>query len=120
MRAFAFFLIALLSSVDLAWSQVSNTPSGQVAALPMYRPILLGSDPTALINRIDTQDLIKRGQKDALVSFICSVRKTGEVEWSALYNGTPDSNALQEELRKRLSPASDQRFIPAVYNHRPV
>jgi len=120
MRAFAFFLIALLSIVDLAWSQVSNTPPGQVAALPIYRPILLGSDPTALINRIDTQDLTKKGQKDALVSFICSVRKTGEVEWSALYNGTPDSNALQEELRKRLSPASDQRFIPAVYNHLPV
>jgi len=120
MRAFAFSLIALLSIVDLAWSQVTEVPSAQAADLPAYRPILLGSGPTALINRIDTQDLFKKGQKDALVSFICSVRKTGEVEWSALYNATPDSNALQEELRKRLSPASDPRFIPAVYNHRPV
>ena len=120
MRTFTVLLLGCLSIVDLAWSQVTDVPSAQTANLPMFRPILLGSGPTALINRIDTQDLIKKGQKDALVSFICSVRKTGEVEWSALYNGTPDSNALQEELRKRLSPASDQRFIPAVYNHRPV
>ncbi|PYL56525.1 MAG: hypothetical protein DMF30_09595, partial [Verrucomicrobia bacterium] len=69
MRAFAFSLIALLSIVDLAWSQVSNSPSGQVAALPMYRPILLGQGPKSLVDRIDTQDLIKKGQKDALIMF---------------------------------------------------
>jgi TonB family protein len=120
MRTFAVSLIALLSLVDLAWSQVSVTPSGQVAVLPMYRPILLGQGPKSLIDRIDTQDLIKKGQKDALIMFNCAVRKDGSVEWSATYRGTPDSDFLKQELRKRLSPASDPRFIPAVYHHQPV
>jgi len=120
MRAFAFSLIALLSISDLAWSQVSNTPPGPVAALPMYRPILIGQGPKSLIDRIDTQDLIKKGQKDALIMFNCAVRKDGSVEWSATYRGTPGSDLLKQELQKRLSPASDPRFIPAVYNHQPV
>jgi TonB family protein len=120
MRTFAVSLIALLSLVDLAWSQVSVTPSGQVAVLPMYRPILLGKGPKSLIDRIDAQDLIKKGQKDAVIMFNCVVRKDGTVEWSATYHGTPDSDLLKQELQKRLSPASDPRFIPAVYNHRLV
>jgi hypothetical protein len=120
MRAFAFSLIALLSSFDLASSQLSNTPAGQVAALPMYRPILIGQGPKSLIDRIDTEDLIKKGQKDALIMFNCAVRKDGSVEWSATYRGTPGSDFLKQELQKRLSPASDPRFIPAVYNHQPV
>src|SRR5213078_1914247 len=120
MRAFAFSLIALLSIVDLVWSQESATPSAQAAELPMFRPVLLGQGPNALINRIDEQGLIRYGQKDALVMFMCAVRKTGELEWSATYRGTPDSEFLKQELQKRISPASDPRFIPAVYNHRPV
>jgi hypothetical protein len=120
MRAFAFSLIALLSIFDVAWSQVSNSPPGPAAALPMYRPILIGQGPKSLIDRIDTQDLIKKGQKDALIMFNCAVRKDGSVEWSATYRGTPDSDFLKQELQKRLSPASDPRFIPAVYNHQPV
>ena len=121
MRAFAFFVIALLSIVDLAWSQTINVVSPSPATnLPMYRPILLGKGPKALIDRIETQDLIKKGQKDALIMFNCSVRKDGSVEWTAMYRGTPDSDLLRQELQKRLSPASDPRFIPAVYNHQPV
>jgi len=86
----------------------------------MYRPVLLGTGPNSLINRIDTQDLIKRGQKDAAIMFTCSVKRTGEVVWSGTYRGTPDSKLLEEELQKRLAPASDPRFIPAIYNHLPV
>jgi hypothetical protein len=63
MRAFAFSLIALLSIFDLVWSQVSITPSGQAAALPMYRPILLGKGPNSLIDRLTRRDLIKKGAK---------------------------------------------------------
>src|SRR5437773_10213312 len=86
---------------------------------PMYRPNLLGKGPNSLIDRIDTQDLMKKGQKDALIMFNCAVRKDGGVEWSATYRGTPGSDFLKQELQKRISPASDPRFIPAVYNHRP-
>lgn len=128
MRVLAFCLIPLLSIVDLAWSQGSATPLGQASAtpsaqstgLPMFRPVLIGQGPTALINRIDEQDLVKKGQKDALVMFLCMVKKDGEVEWSATYGGTPDSDFLKQELQRKISPAANPRFIPAVHNHQPV
>ena len=120
MRRFVFSLLAILSFIDLAWSQVTEVPSAQTRDLPIYRPILIGTGPDALINRIDTQDLMKKGQKDAFILFVCSVRKSGELEWCGSYGGTPDSKPLEDELRKRLSAAADQRFIPAVYNRRPV
>jgi len=120
MRAFAFSLIALLSIVDLAWSQGSATPSTPAAGLPMFRPVLIGQGPTALINRIDERDLVRKGQKDALVMFMCAVSKDGGVEWSATYRATPDSDFLKQELQKRISPASNPKFIPAVYNHHTV
>lgn len=120
MRGFAFSLIVLLSAVDLGWSQVSANSPGQISELPMYRPVLLGQGPNAVINRIDEQDLIRKGQKDALVMFMCSVRKTGELEWCATYRGTPDSDFLKQELQRRISPASGPKFIPAIYNHQPV
>src|SRR2546429_4896151 len=120
--------IFLLAVVDLAWSQGSATPSGQASAapsgratgLPMFRPVLIGQGPTALINRMDEQDLVRKGQKDALVMFLCAVKKDGGVEWSATYRGTPDSDILKQELQKRISPASNPRFIPAVHDHQLV
>src|SRR5260370_12578901 len=120
MCRFVLSLLAILSFVGLAWSQVSEVHLEQTRYLPIYRLILIGTGQDALINRIDTQDLMKKGQKDAFILFICSVRKSGELEWSGLYGGTPDSKPLEDDLRKRLSAAADQRFIPAVYNHRPV
>jgi TonB family protein len=120
MRTLVFFLIAFLSIVDLAWSQASVTPSAQAAELSVYRPVLIGQASNALINRIDEHDLVRKGQKDALVMFMCAVRKDGGVDWSATYRNTPDSDFLKQELQKRISPASDPRFIPAIYNHQPV
>jgi len=128
MRMFAFCLITMLSLADLAWSQGSATPSGQASAtpsgrttgLPTFRPVLIGQGPSTLINRIDEQDLVRKGQKDALVMFLCMVKKDGEVEWSATYGSTPDSDFLKQELQKRISPASNPRFIPAVHDHQPV
>ncbi len=120
MRVFASALIALLSIVDLVWSQGSAPPAAQAAELPTFRPVLIGQGPNALINRIDERDVVGKGQKDALIMFMCAVRKDGSVQWSATYRGTPDSDFLKQELQKRLAPASDPRFIPAVYNHRLV
>jgi TonB family C-terminal domain len=128
MRVFASVLIALLSIVDLAWAQASATPTAQASATPskpaagltMSRPVLIGQGPSALINRIDEQELVRKGQKDALVMFLCAVRKDGGVEWSATYHGSPDSDFLKQELQKRISPASNPKFIPAVHDHEPV
>jgi TonB family protein len=128
MRMFALSLFALLSIADLAWPQASATPAAQAsvtpskpaAGLPMFRPVLIGQGPSALINRIDEQDLVRKGQKDALIMFLCAVKKDGEVEWSATYGATPDSDFLKQELQRRISPAANPRFIPAVHDHQPV
>src|SRR5450631_3227213 len=86
------------------------TPDGE---LPRYRPALLGIGPNSVINRIDTQDLIKKGQKDGSVMFCCSVKKTGEIANTWTYRGTPESELLEQELVRRLDQAG---FVPAIYN----
>jgi len=119
MRVFGISTVVLLSIVDLGWSQV-DVPSSQNGNLPMYRPIVLGTGPDALINRIDTAGLIQQGQRDAAIMFSCFVKKTGEVLSFSTYRGTPDSKLLDQEILKKLSPAANPKFIPAIYNHMPV
>jgi TonB family protein len=120
MRLSPLLLLVSLLSAHFAWSQVTEVPSAQTGSLPMYRPVLIGKGSQSLIDRIDTKDLMEKGQKDAVVRFLCSVKKSGEVEWSLIFGATPDSEALQAELQKKLAAASDPRFIPAVYNHHTV
>ena len=112
-------MAVLLSIVRLGWSQV-DVGSSQTAKLPMYRPVLLGSGPDSLINRIDSPDLVRKGQKDAAIMFSCSVKKDGSVIAISTYRGTPDSKLLEQEVLKRLSAAASPKLIPAVYNHLPV
>ena len=119
MRVFGISTVVLLSIVDLGWSQV-DVPSSQNGNLPMYRPIVLGTGPDALINRIDTAGLIQQGQRDAAIMFSCFVKKTGEVLSVSTYRGTPDSKLLEQEILKKLSAAANPKFIPAIYNHMPV
>jgi TonB family protein len=116
MRLFGITAVILVSIVDLGWSQV-DVPSSKAANLPMYRPILLGTGSDALINRIDSADLMKQGQKDAAIMFSCSVKRDGSVISVSTYRGTPDSKALEQEVLKRLSIATNPKFIPAIYNH---
>src|SRR5437016_14223292 len=116
MRVFGISAVVLLSIVDLGWSQV-DVPSSQTAKLPMYRPVLLGTGPDSLINRIDTAELIKKGQKDAAIMFSCLVAPTGDIVRSGAYRGTSGSKLLSEGVLKRLVKA---KFIPAVHNHQPV
>jgi Gram-negative bacterial TonB protein C-terminal len=109
----SLFLLVCLSvsaqTIDIKGAKESETPT--------YRPILLGTGPNALINRIDTGTLIQKGQKDGLIMFTCMVNKLGKMVESATYRGSPDSDALEQELRRRLA---DAIFIPAIYNHLPV
>lgn len=98
----------------------SATPATSPAApteLPLYRPALLGTGPTSVINRIDTAGLMKDGQKDATLSFCCSVAKTGEIANVWTYRGTPGFELLEKELVRCLDQSS---FIPAIYNRHPV
>jgi hypothetical protein len=81
--------------------------------LPLYRPALLGIGPNSVINRIDTQELIKKGQKDGRVMFCCSVTKSGEITNTWTYRGTPESLLLEQELVRRLDQTA---FVPGIYN----
>lgn len=117
MRILGLWLLPFLLIVDLTSSQTIDV-SASKRGLPMYRPALLGTGPSALINQIDTADLIKKGQKDAAIMFTCSVQKNGDVVWSGTYRGTPESKLLEQELQKRL--ATGLKFNPAIYNHLPV
>ena len=117
MRALAVLAIVLI--VDPVLAQV-DVGSSQTANLPMYRPVLIGTGPESLINRIDTADLARKGQKDAAVMFSCSVKKDGSVVAVSTYRGTADSKLLEQEVLKRLSAAANPKFIPAIYNHLPV
>src|SRR5437660_9698342 len=106
MRVFGILAVVLLSVVDLGWSQV-DAPSSQTANLPMYRPVLLGTGPDALINRVDTAGLIKQGQKDAAIMFSCSVKRDGAALSVSTYRGTPDSKLLEQEVLRKLSAAAN-------------
>jgi len=118
MRLATFCLIGLLLTAELASSQTvtvaSPTPT---PALPDLRPALVGTGPDSLINRIDTADLVKKGQKDAAVMFSCLVAPTGDVVRSACYRGTRGSELLEQEVLKRLA---SSKFVPAIHNHQPV
>jgi hypothetical protein len=109
MRVFAFLLGALLLIVDL-------TPC-RSGPLPRFRPALPGAGPKALVNQIDTQDLLKKGQKNGAVMFCCYIAKTGSISWSKTYRPMPNSNLLKLELEKRLKTI---QFFPAIYEHQPV
>ena len=111
-------MIGLLLTGEVVLSQTKSSPSPTATpALPEFRPALLGTGPTALINAIDTADLVKKGQKDAAVMFTCLVAPTGDVARSGTYRGTKGSELLEKEVLKRLVKA---KFIPAIHNHQPV
>jgi hypothetical protein len=118
MRLGILCAIGLLVSAGLASSQTKKTATPTpTPTLPEFRPALLGTGPDSLINRIDTADLIKKGQKDAAVMFTCLVAPTGDVVRSGTYRGTKGSELLEKEVLKRLANA---KFIPAIHNHQPV
>jgi hypothetical protein len=81
--------------------------------LPAMRPALFESGPKSLVNLIDTELLMKRGQTDAMVMFSCEVNDLGRAYTMVTYRGTPNSTALAEEAVKKYRRAA---FIPAVYH----
>lgn len=109
MRILGISLVTLLVVVDLARAQSIDVASN--------RPALVGSGPDALVNKIDVQDLFKKGQKDGAVMFACIVDKSGNVSWNTTYRPTPDSKSLEQEVLKRLDSV---KFIPALHNKQPV
>lgn len=78
---------------------------------PQFRPALLGHHQKSLINIIDTQMLVKRGQGDGFVMFNCWVSHFGDGSWSRTYRCSPNTELLQKEVLGRIDQA---RFEPAV------
>jgi hypothetical protein len=113
MRFLTFPLVALFLMVDLAHSQTGATDTPSAGPVPKYRPALVGTSASSLVNQIDRQWLMEQGQAAAAVMFYCVVAKTGRVVSSATYRGTPGSELLEQELRKRLEKAT---LIPAIYD----
>ena len=106
-----YLRVILCLSLGLAFFA---TKDGYAEELPEIRPALVGSSPKSLVNLIDTQALMKRGQDHAAVFFRCLVEPNGRPNYRATFGGTPGSQKLKEEIQLKLYSA---RFIPAVYNH---
>jgi hypothetical protein len=81
------------------------------------RPALIGNGPQALVNQIDTKKLIARGSKDAAIYFSCAVSAKGGASAVITYRGTSDSKALAQAVKAAMP---HSRFIPALYNGKPV
>jgi len=92
-----------------------SSAAGLAEPLPEMRPALVGSGPNSLINLINTKRLVEQGQDHAAVLLYREIQPNGEVGGGRVYNGTPGSDKLKEEVKRCLDKA---RFIPAVYNHR--
>ena len=102
------FILSLFASVTAAEAQ---------GARPQFRPAVLGTGPTSLINSIDTKELFKQGQKDGAVMFCSVVAPTGEAMSSWTYRAMPGTELLEQELVRRLA---ETKFTPAIYNYQPV
>lgn len=94
-----------------------SLPSAAAENLPYIRPAFVGSGPKALINLIDTQKLIKKGQGNAALMFTCNVEPDGRVSdrSSRLYRLTEGAETLKQEVKDQLYRC---RFVPAVHNHK--
>lgn len=81
------------------------------------RPALVGSGPNSLVNLINTKHLMERGVKHGALFFYANVHPNGFPAYSKVWGMTKETEPLRDELRERLAQA---RFMPAIYNHRPV
>jgi hypothetical protein len=106
---FVTLCISVLAAVSLQAAEKPNRPR--------FRPAVLGSGPDALINRIDRKGLLQKGQKDGAVMFCAIVAESGEAIGGWTYRGTPETDALVDEVEKRLIGV---KFTPPIYNHKPV
>ena len=84
--------------------------------LPRFRPAVLGTGPRSLVNLINSDSLMKKGQGDATVQFECGVSRQGE-GWGTVVDGrTSGSYELEKELFFQLE--NRALFVPAIYEHK--
>jgi hypothetical protein len=105
--------VFLFISVTLLLLGIGRYAHGENS--PQMRPALLARDAKALINVIDTEKLMKNGQKDATIRFSCVVGSGGWCSEMATYGGTPGSELLAKEVLRH-SESEHPGFVPAVYH----
>ena len=105
MKVLRFLTVAFLSFM---------AANSIAADLPEYRPALLGRGPRSLVNLINTESLMKRGQRDAIVMFSCGVNSVGRGYSMQVFRCSPNSEMLQKEILGRIVQAE---FEPAVHKH---
>jgi hypothetical protein len=116
MRLIAFTFAIALATLHIA-PAADVEVAGKNAKLPEFRPAVLGSGPDSLINRIDSADLLRKGQKDGAILFCSVVNAKGEATASWTYKGMPGTEALDSELGRKLDHV---KYAPAIYNHQYV
>ena len=91
-----------------------DLPRAEADSLPEFRPALIPNTRRSLVNSIDVQSLLKRGQGNATVMFSCLVSQLGVSFDGFYFRGTPGSDKLGLEVARRCHLAE---FTPAVYKH---
>jgi hypothetical protein len=89
-------------------------PAPSYAQEPEFRPALLGHGPRSLINLINTESLMKRGQGDAIAMFSCYVSSVGRGYSMQVYRAGANAELLKREVLDR---CKQTEFEPAVYHH---
>src|SRR5262249_19246969 len=81
--------------VTTATPEASAAPSIAPSETPIrFRPILMSTGDTGLINKIDRLRLVDENPKEQGVMFYCVVNKYGKVISTATYRETDGSGAL--------------------------
>ncbi|MEP6808652.1 MAG: hypothetical protein ABI992_00275 [Chthoniobacterales bacterium] len=84
---------------------------------PQFRPAVIGAGKDSLINRIDSNDLLKKGQKDGAVMFCALVAPNGDATNAWTYRAMPGTEPLAQELERRFL---NLKFTPPIYQYQPV
>lgn len=92
----------------------SFVPDVAAESLPKYRPALPTRGARSLVNLINVESLMKRGQKDAIAMFSCYVSVMGTGHSMTVYRSSPNSELLQKEILGQIIRA---QWEPGVYNH---
>jgi TonB family protein len=126
MRLLSFLILIFAGAVDpvLGQAVMTETPVPTIAPSPSpagtptkFRPILMSTEPTGLINKVDRLSVAEQNPNPEAVMFYCVVNKKGKVVSSAIYRELPGSEPLARQIRNNVESSS---FIPALYNSKPV
>jgi len=81
-----------------------------------FRPALLAPGPRSLVNLINAESLMKRGQENGLVMFQCGVSQLGRAYSAITFRGTENTQALSKEFLDQIDRAE---FLPAKRDNKP-